>query len=184
MNRLTFIKNILSTALLPATVVARPATTDLITEAQRVRRELLDAWMMSEKMTLITAGQMPADSYAYKYTPDAMTYAEQWRHCCMFTTSMVAGRLGVVNLYETRELPKVMTKLKVLDELKTMYAFVRQTIETVPDARLLETDDYMGGKIPNWRLLYALENHIIHHRGQCMVYLRLNGVTPEGYLGW
>ena len=184
MNRLTFLKNIFGAALLPATVVARPVTADLITEAQRVRRELLDAWMMSEKMTLITAGQMPADSFAFKYTPEAMSYAEQWRHCCLFTTSMLAGRLSVANPYETRELPKEMTKSQVLAELKTMYAFVRQTIETVPDAKLLESDDYMGGKIPNWRLLYALENHIIHHRGQCMVYLRLSGITPEGYLGW
>ncbi|RZM10040.1 MAG: DinB family protein, partial [Pedobacter sp.] len=30
----------------------------------------------------------------------------------------------------------------------------------------------------------AMDNHIIHHRGQCMVYLRMNGITPEGYLGW
>ena len=184
MNRLTFLKTVLGGGLLPATVLAHSTNADLPTEAQRVRQEVLDAWIMSEKMTLITARQMPADSFAFRYTPEAMTYAEQWRHCCLFTTSLLAGRLGVENPYETRELPKTMTKEQVLDELKRMYVFVRQTVETVPDTKLLELDDYMGGKIPNWRLLYVLENHIIHHRGQCTVYLRLNGITPEGYLGW
>jgi uncharacterized damage-inducible protein DinB len=29
-----------------------------------------------------------------------------------------------------------------------------------------------------------MENHIIHHRGQAIVYLRLNGVKPKGYFGW
>ena len=182
MNRLTFLKNLLGAGLMPAAALATP--TDLESEAQRIRRELLEAWTMSEKMTLITAGQMPADSFDFRYTPEAMTFAEQWRHCCQFTVSQLAGRLGVINPYQTRELPKAMTKQQVMDELKTMYAFVRQTITAVPDAKLLETDDYLGDKIPNWRLLYAMENHLIHHRGQCMVYLRLKGVTPEGYLGW
>lgn len=188
MNRFNFLRNLLATSLLPAAALARPAagiqTNDLAIEAQRVRRELLEAWIMSEKMTLITAGQMPADDFGFKYTPEAMTYAEQWKHCCTFTAGQVAGHLGVENPYKTRKLPKDMTKREVLDELKTMYAFVRQTIETVPDAKLFEKDDYVGDKIPNWRLLYALENHIIHHRGQCMVYVRLKGVTPAGYLGW
>ncbi|MCU0354066.1 MAG: DinB family protein [Cytophagales bacterium] len=29
-----------------------------------------------------------------------------------------------------------------------------------------------------------MENHIIHHRGQAIVYLRLKGIRPEGYVGW
>lgn len=184
MNRLTFIKKMLGGSLLPTSVLTNPAPSALAVEAQRVRRELVEAWRMSEKTTLITAGQMPADGFSFKYTPEAMTYAEQWRHCCQFTVGQVAGRLAVANPYETLELPKNMTKEQVMGELKSLYAFIRQTIETMPDAKLFELDEYMGDKMPNWRLLYALENHIIHHRGQCMVYLRLKGVTPEGYLGW
>ncbi|MBC7891926.1 MAG: DinB family protein [Sphingobacteriaceae bacterium] len=182
MKRLTFLRNLLGASLLPSVALARPVTTD--TEAGRIRQELLQAWAMSERTTLVTAEQMPAEGYEFKYTPEAMTFAEQWRHCCLFTAGQLAGRLGVINPYETRKLPKVMNKAQVLDELKTLYAFVRQTIETVPDAKLVEMGDFMGGKIPNWRLLYAMENHIIHHRGQCIVYLRLKGITPEGYLGW
>lgn len=182
MNRLAFLKNIVGAALLPTAALAH--TTDPETETQRIRRELLEAWAASEAMTLITAGQMPADAFHFRYAPEAMTFAEQWRHCCLFTASQLAGRLGVANPYEARELPKELTKSQVISALKGLYAFVRQTIETIPDAKLIERDDYMAGKIPNWRLLYAMENHIIHHRGQCVVYLRLNGITPEGYLGW
>ncbi|MCY7359492.1 MAG: DinB family protein [Rudanella sp.] len=185
MNRLRFLKNLLSTSLLPAVALARPTTTDLELEAQRVRRELLEAWAVSERITLITAGQMPAELYDFKYTPQAMTFADQWRHCCQFTTTLLAERLGIDDPYKNgRDLSKAVTKQQVLDEVKALYAFMRQTITTIPDAKLFEQADFVGGKIPNWRYLYAMENHIIHHRGQCMVYLRLNGVTPEGYLGW
>lgn len=185
MNRLTFLKNLLGTGLLPAAALARPVAIDLESEAQRVRRELLEAWTMSEKITLITVGQMPAESFDFKYTPEAMSFAEQWRHCCQFTTTLLAARLSIADPYKTgRDLSKAVTKQQVLDEVKALYAFMRQTITTIPDAKLFEQDDFVGGMIPNWRYLYAMENHIIHHRGQCMVYLRLNGITPEGYLGW
>ena len=183
MNRLTFLKKAVGATLLPATTFAA-STPSLAVEAKRIRQELLDAWHMSEKMTLITASQMPGESFNFRYTAEAMTFGDQWRHCCQFTISQLTDRLGVADPYEDHKLPDVMTKAQVIAELKAMYAFVRQTIEAVPDAKLFESEDYLGGTIPIWRLLYALENHIIHHRGQCMVYLRLQGVTPEGYLGW
>lgn len=183
MNRIRFLRNLLGTSLLPAAALARPTTIEF--EAQRVRQELLEAWAVSERITLITAGQMPAELYDFKYTPQAMSFAEQWRHCCQFTTTLLAERLGIDDPYKNgRDLAKAVTKQQVLDEVKALYAFMRQTIKTIPDEKLFEQAEFVGGKIPNWRYLYAMENHIIHHRGQCMVYLRLNGVTPEGYLGW
>lgn len=169
--------------ILPAVVIARPVP-DLPTEAQRVRRELLDAFRVSEKMTLITAEQMPAELYEFKYTPEAMTFGEQWQHCCHFAGGMLTGRLNIANPYADWKLPIAMTKAQVLDEIAKLYQFMRQTVETMPDTKLFEETDYTGGKIPNWRLMYAMDNHIIHHRGQCMVYLRLKGITPTGYLGW
>ncbi len=189
MNRFSFLRNILGASLLPTVALAGSGTpqssfTETATEASRVRLELLAAWQMSEKMTLTTAGQMPADTFGFRYTPEAMTFGQQWRHCCVFTTAQIAARLNVIDPYVARQLPDDLTKEQALAELKTMYAFVLQTINTAPDNLMLADDEYVGDTMPNWRLLYALENHIIHHRGQCMVYLRLKGITPVGYLGW
>ena len=107
MNRLHFLRNLLGTSLLPAPAMARPATIDLESQAQRVRRELLEAWARSEQLTLITANQMPAEAYDFKYTPEAMSFAGQWRHCCEFTTTLLAARLGIDNPYKNgRDLSK------------------------------------------------------------------------------
>lgn len=181
MKRDNFLKA-LGTGLLPLSGLAAP--TKAPSEAQRIRLELADAWRMSEKTTLGTIGQMPADLFDFKYTPEAMTFAEQWRHCCLFTVMQLSGRLGVPNPYEKQKLPKVMTKEQVLDEVKKLYSHVQDVIQTVSDDKLFAGTEFGEGKVPGWRLLYAMENHIIHHRGQCMVYLRLKGVTPEGYVGW
>jgi DinB family len=64
------------------------------------------------------------------------------------------------------------------------YAWVEKTLfETKPE-KLLQLEGFAVGKISVWRLFNALENHIIHHRGQIVCYLRLNDITPIGYIGW
>lgn len=150
----------------------------------RLRQELTVAWERSEKMTLGNVAQMPPELFTFKYTDEAMTFSEQWRHCVIYTCGQLAGRTGIENPYENVKLPIQMPKEDVIRELKNMYAFVCASVQELSDTDLQTDCDFAGGAIPVWRLFYALENHIIHHRGQCVVYLRLNGVVPKGYYGW
>ncbi len=149
-----------------------------------LRQELIAAWLRSETMTLTNVEQMPSEFFTFKYTDEAMTFAEQWRHCVIYTCGQLAGRAGINNPYENVKLPVQMPKEDVIRELKNMYTFIRTSIEELSDTKLLTNCDFAGDTIPIWRLFYALENHIIHHRGQCVVYLRLKGVVPKGYYGW
>ncbi|MEM8509741.1 MAG: DinB family protein [Bacteroidota bacterium] len=149
-----------------------------------LRKELTAAWLQSEKMTLTNVNQMPPEFFKFKYADGAMTFSEQWRHCVIYTCGQLASRTSLENPYHGIKLPVQMPKTAVIRELKTMYAFVRRSIETLSDENLLSNCDFLGESIPVWRLFYAMENHIIHHRGQCIVYLRLNGIVPKGYYGW
>ena len=128
--------------------------------------------------------QMPPESYFFKYTEEAMTFSEQWRHCVVFTCGQLAGRTALENPYENVKLPVQMPKEEVISEIKKMYAFVRSSIEKLSVQELLAKCEFAGDEIPIWRLIYALESHIVHHRGQCVVYLRLNEVIPKGFYGW
>lgn len=149
-----------------------------------IRQELIEAFDVSEKYTLAICNQMPADFYGFRSTDSTWTFAEQWRHCCVYTAGQLAGQFGVENPYKERKLPKEMTKDEVIGEMKTLYDFIRSTIRTASDEKLTRKIDFVNGPITGWRLFYAMENHIIHHRGQCIVYLRLKGIVPVGYLGW
>ncbi len=196
MNRTGFLKNVLgfgllstlgcrmdsskaeSTNLTMADSIPDKAATD------ELRKAIVAAWNRSEMMTMTTVKQMPPKFFTFKYTDKAMTFSEQWRHCVIYTCGQLAGRTGITNPYEGIKLPVQMPKEDVINELENMYAFVRQSIKELSDEKLLSDCDLADATIPVWRLFYALENHIIHHRGQCMVYLRLNGVIPKGYYGW
>lgn len=151
---------------------------------QTLREELKVAWLKSEDMTLKNVNQMPPELFTFKYTEEAMTFAEQWRHCVIYTCNQLANNAEIKNPYADIKLPVQMPKNDVIAELKKMYAFVRASIEELSDEKLLSICSFAGEKITVWRLFYALENHIIHHRGQCIVYLRLNGIVPKGYYGW
>ncbi len=164
----------------------KAASTDDLTssEADKLREELIAAWHRSESMTMTNVKQMPSEFFIFKYTDEAMTFSEQWRHCVIYTCGQLAARLGIVNPYENVKLPVQMSKEDVIKELENMYLFVRRSIKELSEEKLFSECEFAGKTIPVWRLFYAMENHIIHHRGQCVVYLRLNGVVPKGFYGW
>ncbi|MFD2521710.1 DinB family protein [Emticicia soli] len=152
------------------------------------KEEFSVAWKSSLDYTLKIFNQMPEDKFEYKYTPESFTYRTQFVHCITFTTAQICGRLNLPNPYDEKEKQngywKNLSKAQLETELKDFYAWVEKTVlETKPD-KLAQLEGYAGDKIPVWRLFYALENHIIHHRGQAICYLRLNGITPIGYIGW
>jgi hypothetical protein len=154
------------------------------TDTQQLRSELKEAFIKSEEFTLQIVDQMPPEKFSFKPVDTVMTYTEQWRHCAIYTCGQIAGRFGLSNPYKDKKPPIDIPKDSVMAELKKMYAFVQNAIMELPDDKLLGTVEFSKGEIPGWRLFYAMENHIIHHRGQCIVYLRLNGIKPKGYYGW
>ncbi len=181
MKRSTFLKNMAGFGIAS---LGGCSTGTANSDIARLKQELATAWERSEKMTLTNVDQMPSELFTFKYTDEAMSFSEQWRHCVIYTCGQIAGRTGIENPYENIKLPVQIPKEDVIRELKKMYGFVRTSIQEMPGEKLQTDCDFAGDTIPVWRLFYALENHIVHHRGQCVVYLRLKGVVPQGYYGW
>ncbi|UII81311.1 DinB family protein [Flagellimonas sp. CMM7] len=196
MKRTRFLRNVLGFGLLStigcrlndsktksaANLAAEPLPNQ--SSVNNLRKELIAAWRRSETITMTNVKQMPTEYFSFRYTDEAMTFSEQWRHCVIYTCGQLAGRGGIKNPYENVKLPVQMPKEDVIKELENLYAFVRRSIKEMSDEKLLANCEFAGDTIPVWRLFYAMENHIIHHRGQCVAYLRLNGVVPKGFYGW
>lgn len=183
MKRSNFLKKAGLLGLLPAIGIKAYGSNEKL-NGRDLKQELLAAWLRSEEMTLANMEQMPPESYKFKYTPEAMSFSEQWRHCVVYTCGQLASRTDLTNPYEGVKLPVQMPKEDVIKEIRNMYTFVRESIVKLSTEQLNATCEFAGDKMPVWRLFYSMENHIIHHRGQCIVYLRLSGVTPKGFYGW
>lgn len=152
------------------------------------REEFLTAWKSSEKYTLELYGQMPEKLMDWKYTPESFSWRTQFVHCIIFNSAQLATRLGIKDPYEAVTMKggywSKLSKAKLEKELQGFYEWVRKVVKETPAEKLAEMTSFGSEDIPLWRLFYALENHIIHHRGQAVCYLRLNGITPIGFVGW
>lgn len=148
--------------------------------------EFATAWKRSEEYTLMIFNQMPEEKLEFRYTPESFSFRTQFVHCIIYTAMQLSGRLNIPNPYE-KTTPSFWAKLSKADlekELQKFYAWVLMVVNATKVEQLLKPEDYAGGSLPIWRFFYAMENHIIHHRGQAICYLRLNEIIPEGYVGW
>jgi uncharacterized damage-inducible protein DinB len=183
MQRTKFLQTILGLFTVSPLLASTKKTNNTI-DACQIRTGIVDALKKSQEMTMKIVEQMPNEFFRFKYTPEAMSFAEQFRHCAVYSFSQFAGRLGVINPFEGKK-PKVdMNKEETLAITKQMYDTLLQWTNEISEEKLMAEIEFSGESMPAWRFFYAMENHIIHHRGQAIVYLRLKGVTPKGYFGW
>ncbi len=148
------------------------------------QKEFKQAWKRSQEYTLTIFNQMPEEHLNFKPTPEMFSFRMQFVHCMIYTTAQLASRVGVKDPYETAQGWNQRSKADVATELTRFYDWVQQTVSALKPEQLSKMEDFVGEAITGRQLCYALENHIIHHRGQGIVYLRLKGITPEGYFGW
>jgi uncharacterized damage-inducible protein DinB len=151
-----------------------------------VKADIVESWKNSEKYTLAIYNQMPEEKLDWKYTAESMSFRTQFVHCITFTSSQLCGRMYIKNPYDLKKKAywEKLTKAELEIEIKEFYAWLIKISIEITNEDLLKKDTFVGGDLPIWKILFAMENHIIHHRGQAICYLRLNGITPIGYIGW
>ncbi len=149
-------------------------------------KEYLERLEKSKDYLILVAELMPEDNYEFKATPEAMSFAESLMHIGWamdwHSQSLMGGR-------EARDW-NTDTELKVDHKSKKeMIAKINETfdktikfIRNFDPNRLKERLDYFGADRTKRQILLLLADHITHHRGQMLVYMRLNGLKPPRYV--
>ena len=68
--------------------------------------------------------------------------------------------------------------------LEQSFAYATQTINALTEKDLNEKVDFISGPMTRRRILMLMTDHVTHHRGQLVVYLRMKNVEPPKYIGW
>ncbi len=82
------------------------------------------------------------------------------------------------NFEKTEEL---QSKEEVVRLLTESFDYVLLGLQSLDDSKLGETVEKGPFKISRKGWLNKAKEHVTHHRGQCAVYLRLNGIAPPQY---
>jgi uncharacterized damage-inducible protein DinB len=138
----------------------------------------VDHWKTSKKYVIALAEQMPAADYGFKPNPAEMSFGEQMAHIAgsnAFFFATLSGQKDPIGKSVNFDKPTVV---KMLND---SYDFCIAALAALPHERMHETFDTPEGKMSGVELLLFATDHTAHHRGQCIVYLRLKNIKPADY---
>ncbi len=139
---------------------------------------LVKHWQTSKAYTLAIAEQMPEDGYAFKPNPEEMTFGGQLVHIAQangFFLSKITGTPSPIGK------PDKMDKASVVKLVGDSYDYVIKSIGSLTPEQMHADLDLEGMKMSGMEALMFASDHTTHHRGQCIVYLRVKGIKPADY---
>ena len=140
----------------------------------------------AKKYTLAVAQAMPEASYDFKPAADEMTFRVQLLHMAQNISWLTSTHLTTKPNPITEAMLKDATGSKESVEVTVSKAF-DYAIEAVRDFDAAHLDDsvkFFAGPLSKRQVMMLINDHQAHHRGQLVVYLRLNNVKPPAYVGW
>lgn len=130
----------------------------------------------------------PADKLDHRPVDAMMSAKDLIFHMLSQERVMLKGcKTGKLVVDDFNEVMSDLDALKTPEDLAAYGEKIHaETNDWVSKASEQDQDkvvDAFFGKIPAWMLLVAAEEHMIHHRGQFYVYLRMVGAEPPFVFG-
>lgn len=133
-----------------------------------MKEQLLKTLETSREYTLRVAEAMPEDTFLFKPEGAGWNFSELLNHIAY---SIYWWRDNVMLGNETAWAPPEpeTNKTDTIAYIKTAYDALRETLEQVP-----VNDNTVYG-------FFSTTDHITHHRGQAVSFLRCNAIIPPDY---
>lgn len=152
--------------------------------------DALSKWKGMKSYTIEVAEAMPEEKYSFKPVADENSFGFQLVHMAgnmyYLSAKFIRGVEPPVDLKAMYD--KVnnnqLSKKEIITYLVQAFDYAETTIAQMTDKNLEEELDYWGGHSTKRKIVFLLNDHQTHHRGQLVVYLRLNDIKPPAYRGW
>jgi len=155
---------------------AKNSTTQINNDS--LKAQLLRDWERAKAYTKEYLDAMPAGKYSARPVDSIRSFAEQMLHLAQGNVNLVSNGTGKERIFTGRNFEKSSTaqhKDSVVYYVMTSYDYCIDGIKNM-DASKLEEPSARGITRLAW-ILKGFE-HQTHHRGQCTIYIRLQGVRP------
>ncbi|CAN5329878.1 hypothetical protein BH20BAC1_BH20BAC1_25090 [soil metagenome] len=145
--------------------------------------QLTRKWKNSKAYALEIAEKMPAEFYPFKPVPEQMSFQEQLLHIADNIQWLSSSFLFVEknNLNDEKTEKNKAAVIKYLSDAYDMGIAAHQNIKA---NQLEDSVSFFSGPMTRRQIFILLHDHQSHHIGQLIVYLRLKGIKPPGYVGW
>ncbi len=148
--------------------------------------DFLDEVRQSRAYTLECAAVMPEDKYGFRPAPNTRTFGQQMVHICESFPGLyellIEVKTAPTQAFSEAGKEQVGTKEDVVRRLNEGFGYVERAALRLKAPSLEEIIQGVGGReMTKRRALRFLLDHTTHHRGQTVIYLRLNGIRPPPY---
>lgn len=146
-----------------------------------LKAQLIKDWERAKAYTAEYLAAMPADKYTAKPVEGIRSFSEQMLHLAQGSIGLSANGTGKTRIfpgYNMEKSPTAQTKDSVSYYVNASYDFAIEGIKAMDANKLGEL--VKRGNLNESRLSWIMKGfeHQTHHRGQCTIYIRLQGVTP------
>jgi uncharacterized damage-inducible protein DinB len=141
-------------------------------------------WQRATEYTMNVAKAMPEENYGFKPEEDAMSFGGQLLHIVdniSFLTRLISGESKT---FYDRTKAEELNKDEIIEILENANDYVGSLISEISTVDLNSTIEFRKLEMSKENIFYLLRDHQVHHRGQCIVYLRMAGVKAPPYVGW
>jgi len=143
------------------------------------RKEWLRRWKNNGRYTLKFIALIKEDELDFKATENGKSFRSQVQHISAWLRNQYKFLSGE-ELRKNR--PK--SKEELHSSLEEFFEFLHEFLLEVSEEELEQKVELWFGTISKASLLMTMENHLAHHRGQLVIYLRQLGYNPPSYIGW
>jgi uncharacterized damage-inducible protein DinB len=152
----------------------------LYAQTDPLSSEVKQAWTRTIGNAVAAAEKMPEEGYAYKPSPESMSFRDLVAHTAdsaMGSCSAFSGER------KSAGAAKMQTKAELVDAMKAAQAECEKAY-TLTDAKAMETiTGGRGGPRSRLSALWGNVVHIEHEYAQMAVLLRVKGVVPPSSAG-
>lgn len=160
--------------------------TPILAQQNAFIRDYLERLESSREYLILVAESMPEERYDFKATPEEMSFAEHLLHigfAMNWHGQTLIGGVETPNwqediIYKTAG----RSKADMIEVIKKTFDNTMETIGKLDESQLDDQLEYFGLSRSKRQIFLMLTDHITHHRGQMLVYLRLNGLVPPRYV--
>lgn len=140
----------------------------------------------SRKYLILVAEAMPEDKYGLKVSPETMSFDEHLMHIVWamdwHSQTLLGGRKARDWNTDTELKAENKTKEEMITTVNRTFDTAIKLISNFETTKFNDRLDYLGLNRTKRQILLLLADHISHHRGQMIVYLRLNDIKPPRYI--
>lgn len=143
------------------------------------KKEIEKRWKRNQRYTLKLIEAMPESEFDFKPVIGVKSFLSQ----CAHITTWLRTHSRFVTAFEMEKL-KLKSKEEVLHGLNDFFEQFLTYLHDTTEEALAQDVKVFYGTVSKYHILQTMDNHLSHHRGQIVIYLRMKDIKLPSYVGW